>query len=521
MAAGCLDCHTEIARQLSERRGYHHHLLDGKEVKCSECHAEHNGTHFPLLNETAWGPQTFRSFKHPHTKFSLVEAHETLLCEACHREKLPHPFTLEDYPGMPRRQTFLGLKQECRFCHPDIHSADLSGPCEPCHGQKSFRPTVAFDHTPHFPLDGGHARLECKGCHVLPHPQSPRRPEPFPFDIVRGTGCAECHDSPHRSLPTAACEGCHRGSDPRWSGAALVLTPETHAETGFALVAPHAEVSCDGCHKPELPFKERYPDPTAEGYRRGQESCEGCHRDVHEGQFQGRYNRCMDCHAKVHFRPATFSHATHAKLYPLTGGHAAVACSACHLAAEKGGPARYAGTSKECRACHDDPHGGQFAAEQSARDCAGCHDVAADSFRIRPFAHGERTGYQLLDAHARVDCTACHREQVALVNDRTAQVRKYRGTRTDCGACHRDVHRGQLSTQGPEACASCHISFANWTEVRFDHNRQSRFPLEGAHARTACSRCHARVTLADGSEIAQYKPLGRECTDCHDLLRKE
>ena len=97
-------------------------------------------------------------------------------------------------------------------------------------------------------------------------------------------------------------------------------------------------------------------------------------------------------------------------------------------------------------------------------------------------------------------------------------MRRYHGTPTDCGACHRDVHRGQL---GGAACGSCHTSFATWSEVRFDHQTQSRFKLEGVHARTACDRCHVPVTLSDGSTIVQYKPLGRECTDCHDMLRKQ
>jgi hypothetical protein len=377
---------------------------------------------------------------------------------------------------------------------------------------------VTFDHNQHFPLDGGHARLECKGCHMLPHPQSPHRPAPFPFDLVRGEGCAECHDSPHRSLPTAACDGCHKGSEPKWSSATRVMARETHAETGFHLLAPHAVVACEGCHKSELEFAARYPDPSAPGYRRGQESCEGCHRDAHEGQFQGRHDRCTDCHAADRFQPSRFAHAEHEKVYSLAGGHAAVACSACHLPDPERRVARYTGTTRLCHACHDDVHAGQFAAELASSDCSACHDPAAGSFRILAFAHGERTGYPLVDAHALADCASCHRNTVLMFQEKTREVRKYRGTARDCGGCHRDVHRGQLA--GVE-CGSCHVSFASWPEVRFDHQTQTRFPLDGVHARTACSRCHVPVTLADGSEIVQYKPLGRECTDCHDMLRKE
>jgi hypothetical protein len=518
MATGCLGCHTEIAAQLTGKHGYHHHLLEGKEVQCAGCHQEHNGAHFLLQNETAWGAQTFRGFKHPHVQFTLNGAHDRILCEACHREKLPGLFSLERFPAVPRQQTFLGLRDECDSCHEDIHSHGLSRDCEACHGQESFRPTVAFDHGKHFPLDGGHSRLECGGCHVLPHPQSPNRPAPFPFDLVRGKGCAECHDSPHRSLPTAACEGCHRGSEPKWSSAARVMARDAHGSTGFHLLAPHADVACEACHKPELPFTERYPDVTAPGYRRGQDSCEGCHRDAHEGQFQGRYDRCVDCHAVDRFQPSHFAHAEHEKIYSLEGGHASVACSACHLPNPERRVARYAGTTRQCRTCHDDVHAGQFGAEVASSDCASCHDPSAESFRILAFAHGDRTGYPLVDAHSLPDCSACHANTVLTVEGRTREVRRYRGTPTDCGGCHRDVHRGQLN--GP-ACGSCHTSFATWSGIHFDHQTQTRFQLDGVHARTACDRCHVPVTLPDGSKIVQYKPLGRECTDCHDMLRKE
>ncbi len=78
-----------------------------------------------------------------------------------------------------------------------------------------------------------------------------------------------------------------------------------------------------------------------------------------------------------------------------------------------------------------------------------------------------------------------------------------------------DVHRQQLVDYGK--CDSCHTSFSNWKDLEFDHNTQSRFSLEGAHATVACSRCHLPMKVADGSEVVQYKPLGRECVDCHEI----
>ena len=518
MAAGCLDCHQEIAAQLSGKRGYHHVILGEGEPSCSGCHPEHNGAHFQLVSEVSWRAQTFRGFKHPHIDFKLAGAHDKLLCEACHREKLERPFALDDFPAILRRRTFLGLEQECRGCHEDIHSDGLSGDCTSCHGQDAFRPTAGFDHSKHFPLTGGHERLECGRCHVLPHPQSPRRPHPFPFDLVRGAGCAECHDSPHLSLPTAACEGCHRPEEPRWAAATQVMTRAAHASTGFSLAFQHAGVACERCHAPGRSFRERYPDPAGKGYRRREDTCEGCHVDAHDGQFREKHERCLDCHAKDAFSPAAFTHAAHAKLYPLAGRHSAAACTSCHLTDPASQVRRFTGTSRLCKTCHEDAHGGQFDAEIEARDCSACHRDSAESFRIPDFDHAKRTTYLLGGAHADADCSGCHRGLVRTVADRTAVVTRYRGTPRDCGSCHRDAHRGQLDAR---KCSDCHASFATWTDVRFDHDAQSRFPLEGAHERAACSRCHARVTLPDGAEIVQYRPIGMECTDCHDMFRKE
>ncbi|MDH4235117.1 MAG: cytochrome c3 family protein, partial [Gallionella sp.] len=37
----CMDCHKEVGKDVSEKRGYHGRLEEGKE--CKECHSEHKG----------------------------------------------------------------------------------------------------------------------------------------------------------------------------------------------------------------------------------------------------------------------------------------------------------------------------------------------------------------------------------------------------------------------------------------------------------------------------------------------
>ena len=67
-------------------------------------------------------------------------------------------------------------------------------------------------------------------------------------------------------------------------------------------------------------------------------------------------------------------------------------------------------------------------------------------------------------------------------------------------------------------CERCHTSTSTWEEVRFDHNTQSRFKLDGVHQKVPCEGCHFPVKLPDGAEIIQYKPLRMECKDCHEIV---
>jgi hypothetical protein len=60
--------------------------------------------------------------------------------------------------------------------------------------------------------------------------------------------------------------------------------------------------------------------------------------------------------------------------------------------------------------------------------------------------------------------------------------------------------------------------------VRFQHNRDSSFPLLGKHAGALCHQCHRleRGPFPDGSGVAvRYKPLPSLCLSCHDNVHDE
>ncbi len=79
---------------------------------------------------------------------------------------------------------------------------------------------------------------------------------------------------------------------------------------------------------------------------------------------------------------------------------------------------------------------------------------------------------------------------------------------TRCESCHADVHQSQFKDN---TCSNCH-QVASFHQVRFDHQKDSRFPLEGAHQDVKCEKCH----FASGPKrVVVYKPLARTCQSCH------
>jgi len=140
-------------------------------------------------------------------------------------------------------------------------------------------------------------------------------------------------------------------------------------------------------------------------------------------------------------------------------------------------PARHAGESTRCGACHS-PEGWD---------------------RVS-FDHG-RTGFPLEGAHRQSACRGCHRG----ADFRAAVPRA-------CVACHRDAHAGRMGTR----CADCHDAVA-WSEPTFgpEAHRRTDFPLDGRHGVLPCEECHG-----DRRDRAYARPT-RRCADCHqaDLAR--
>jgi hypothetical protein len=243
----------------------------------------------------------------------------------------------------------------------------------------------------------------------------------------------------------------------------------------------------------------------------------------------GKAADCAACHDVTGFTPSTFTVAQHAaSAYPLEGAHARVECARCHTHVSAGDPAAARlGTARvamrpphdRCTPCHTDPHQGRFTSGPRARKdgCVACHGMTA--FRPSGFdaaAHAS-SGFPLEGAHRATPCVGCHASLKTPATGATAnRALPLDDAPLTCEGCHKNPHGGQFAARKDKgACAGCHDTDAFAPAARFDHTRDARFKLDGAHARAACVACHRPTRDTDGVVRVRYRPTPTACSACH------
>jgi hypothetical protein len=543
----CSACHTRRLRvspaaALSPRRSSTGWV--GLETDCASCHTDpHRGRlegactrcHDTGIWKDAPG------FDHARSEYPLTGKHRDVPCAKCHLSPRLRPST--DSAGKPVPVFRPVPFRDCSSCHADPHRGRLTGTCSGCHVTSSFRTIdrAGFDHDrTRYPLRGGHVSVACASCDAG-----------GPDDTVRPAfaTCAACHRDPHRGQATLAgktvdCAACHRLE---------AFTPATytlaqHQLTSFPLLGRHTRVACSACHTTR-------PAPAdAASARRGaaavagspaheivirppSRTCTDCHVDAHGEQLAGRGDRgaCNNCHSLEGWRPSTFGAATHASLrLPLDGAHATVPCTACHAEKRPGlrplppgaaaGSARVALRPPEttCGQCHADPHVWSSARTPPA-PCTTCHTTQSFRRTTMDVAAHASTRYPLEGSHRAVPCVACHsllenraRTPSTLVAD-ADRVRKLDFTTpaTSCATCHRNPHGAELTRAGNGTCDRCHTLGAFVPASRFDHARDARFALQGAHAAVPCVSCHRQPKATTPGTPLIYGGVSRACESCH------
>jgi hypothetical protein len=296
---------------------------------CESCHASIRWVGLP----EATGRDN-----HGKTRYALAGKHGAVDCLACHPK------------AKPQAKRFRNLAfGRCDACHADPHKGEFAardkGECAACHTVNGFAPTrfgLAEHGTTKFALEGKHIATPCGGCHPGARPR-------LSF-VVAKQACADCHANPHGTqfeseMAKGGCASCHTALD--WHQAKI-------DHSTWPLVGAHSRTPCTSCHGEQ----KKGAEPAA--YRGLPRECEGCHDDIHAGQFRQTQpvKACKTCHTADTFQIArSFDHRT--TRYPLEGKHVALGCEKCHATEtlRNGTTAvRWRLGYLQCKDCHANPH---------------------------------------------------------------------------------------------------------------------------------------------------------------------
>ena len=266
-----------------------------------------------------------------------------------------------------------------------------------------------------------------------------------------------------------------------------------------AVIQGHAkyEQECEQCHK---------------RFDKGAQTqlCADCHKDVAadlkvKRGLHGHQDdvTCRRCHTDHKGRDAKVAVVDKEKFdhdktdFRLRGAHRQTKnkCNDCHLNNKK-----YREAPSDCYTCHrkdDDDKGHKGGLGKKCEECHG--DV---KWTETQFDHGKKTKFKLLGEHAAAECKECHID------------RKYKDTPKDCYSCHKrdDVaegHRGHFGSK----CEKCHTADA-WDEPTFNHDRDTKYRLEGKHKQAKCEGCHkSGLKPLPGTKSLEKTPT--RCIECH------
>jgi hypothetical protein len=337
----------------------------------------------------------------------------------------------------------------------------------------------------------GHAKIEseCTKCHKK-------------FDkAAQPTLCKECHKEVGKDFEEKRgfhgrikeekeCKECHTDHKGR-KAHIVIFNPDKfdHTQTDFQLKGKHLDekIKCKDCH------------PSGKKYREAPTACNGCHKkdDKHKG---GLGTDCAKCHVEKDWKTTSFDH--NKTDYPLVGKHVDVKCISCHI------NGKYKDTSKQCSSCHqkDDKHKGKFGSK-----CETCH--AEKGWKEIQFNHDKDTKYPLQWKHRDVKCVSCHKGD--LYKDRL---------KTNCESCHKKdddkAHKGSFG----QKCETCHAE-KGWKEIQFNHDKDTKYPLQWKHRDVKCVSCHKGDLYKDKLQNNCYAchekddkhkgQEGKKCESCH------
>ena len=491
----CADCHKEIKKDIQTKHGLHGHEAINKE--CRECHDEHKGRNAKLSEIDT------KTFKHDITGYKLKFAHtdEKVICKSCHEV------------GKKKRLT----KDDCYSCHKkdDVkaagHNGDLGKKCESCHIEKDWKKDTTFDHDKtDFKLKGVHVgnkaivygnnkgdKLKCSGCHA-------RESKVVKYKVNKD--CYSCHKEVdnnfgHKEQLGKKCDSCHNSES--WNQE-NDIDFEHGRDTKFELKGKHFDVKCETCHN-KTPYRYTYVTP---------KDCYSCHKK--EDKHQGSLGKdCSSCHNEKSWKEQNgFNHSVDTK-FTLRFKHVEAKCVACHKAAPV-----YKQEPMDCYSCHKKDDEDKGHKKHLGEKCESCHAEKGWKIDLK-FDHNKDTKFMIKNKHdsATVKCESCHS---GYINDKLGVKNKFtEKTSSDCYSCHKkdDEKKGHKGHLG-EKCEKCHTDRGWKVEVKFDHNKDTKFALKFKHATSnvKCESCHTGYL---DSTVGKNKFTEKTKSDCYSCHKKD
>lgn len=260
-------------------------------------------------------------------------------------------------------------------------------------------------------------------------------------------GCEMCH---HYNPPgnVVACDYCHDLNRQRTDISKPDLKASYHRQCIDCHQEWSKEVACESCHKLNESGKPAFDE-----------------KEYKEGRIHPKIiapTKLVYSTSQEKGTLVTFFHNEHTNLYGFEcrNCHREESCVKCHEITK---PIKEKDVSlglkhKNCASCHD----------TKVKDgCETCHMKKEQ----KPFNHQARTGFNLKNYHAKLNCVQCHKTK--------------------------NIFTGLNSS-----CTSCHLG---WNVRTFNH-KVTGFSLDEVHIEFDCGDCHA------GEDFSK-KP---SCENCHD-----
>lgn len=181
-------------------------------------------------------------------------------------------------------------------------------------------------------------------------------------------------------------------------------------------------------------------------------------------------------------------------------------CLKCHTEIKKfvDGKKGFHGMAKQsCVSCHSDHKGREL-----------------DSTKVdqKSFDH-KITGFDLDGKHAEIKCQECHLEKRTKMKVRKTDPH-FLGASKSCNDCHKkDDPHAFVGKYAKELCSQCHNTKTWKSNIRFDHNKDTKYKLEEAHTKLKCLDCHQ----TDHKKMRyQWPNLEKsKCLSCHQDFHKD